>query len=219
MAKNSKNQDTIGDSQELAIAIEQLTDELRAALQSIDELRDDVVWAVRNLIGNLPPQPPTILSSMPADPTAADWPDRLNRFSSNGDPEPLPTLSARAFIWPDDSAERARFCCESPELEWTGDSDDPSIVCAACGEIVAVLPESRTERQIQDVMARYQASLEAAACDQATNYNPEIVCNNCGDVVTEQGNLISCSSTDVVAEHQLPAELPVDQHQQGTLFQ
>lgn len=157
------------DAGALQSLVEQLTDELVVVREALDELREEVAWSLRNLMDNLPPQPPTILSSMPADPTAQNWAERLNRFSGNGDSYPLPTLSARAFSSPEGTAVRIRFCCERPELEWVGDADDPSIVCAACGEIVAVLPESRTDRQIREVMARHQAAVESTAFNQATS--------------------------------------------------
>lgn len=45
------------------------------------------------------------------------------------------------------------YCCESPELQWSGEPDAPSVVCRACGYVVAEYgevvddrPEERSER-------------------------------------------------------------------------
>jgi len=50
MAKAPSNKITSGDIQDLAVAVEQLTEETRLLRMSLDELRDDVVWAARQIL-------------------------------------------------------------------------------------------------------------------------------------------------------------------------
>ena len=64
MVKAPSNRLTAGDIQDLAIAVEQLTEETRLLRISLDELRDDVVWAARQVLatgyevtGTPPPAP------------------------------------------------------------------------------------------------------------------------------------------------------------------
>jgi len=33
--------------------------------------------------------------------------------------------------------EHVEYCCDSPKLEWDGDPDAPSVICASCGFVVA----------------------------------------------------------------------------------
>jgi len=71
------------DADELISAVHELRDELRVVRQVIDELREVVDYLSRNpvddrwrMTGNLP------VSSMPADPCADDFGDRLNAVPS-----------------------------------------------------------------------------------------------------------------------------------------
>lgn len=64
MAKAPSNKITAGDIQDLAVAVEQLTEETRLLRMSLDELRDDVIWAARQVLatgyqaaGTSPPAP------------------------------------------------------------------------------------------------------------------------------------------------------------------
>ncbi len=113
------------------------------------------------------------LTSCAADPTAEDFAEHLNAFTPADLPpekrpplpgtatevfedgssievstNPPPPLSTRQFHH-GETAPAIPFCCAKPELEWVGDHDDPEIVCARCGETVAVSPDaSRPRREL-----------------------------------------------------------------------
>jgi hypothetical protein len=86
----------------IADAVEKLAGEVEVLRGVIDRLQDDLAWALNNdaFAGNnrhREPCPPMHITSMPRDPLASDWHERLNRFR----PEDLPDLDDD-----DDGAER-----------------------------------------------------------------------------------------------------------------
>lgn len=109
-----------GDIQDLAVAVEQLTEETRTLRQSIDDLRDDVVWAARQclaagyeVMGKPPPAP--------VDPLAPD-------ADLHQPQAPRPSR---------DETDSAEYCCDCPRLTWNGNPDAPGIACENCGYVVA----------------------------------------------------------------------------------
>jgi len=110
-----------GSTTELAITVEQLTEETRLLRMSLDEPRDDVVWAARQVLAVGDSIVPGQLRRQ-HDPLAPD-----SRASDN-------SLAAPAAI---DEAEDATYCCETPALRWNGDPDYPGIACDNCGYVVA----------------------------------------------------------------------------------
>lgn len=120
-------------------------DELSAIREALDGIRDDVAWWLRNHRQEqwLPVQP---ITSMPLDPLAQDWAERLNKVTAadlpdNASPNrperlqrsqpPRPTRAAEGL---DDETQ---FCCEAPDLQWTGNAHVPGVACMNCGYIVA----------------------------------------------------------------------------------
>ncbi len=108
-----------GEASDLSIAVEQLAEEVRVLRQAVDELRDDVVWAARQVLGagyEASGQPPP----RPVDPLAPD-----------ADPQPDCTPAAI------EASDENQYCCDSPHLTWHGSPDAPGIACENCGFIVA----------------------------------------------------------------------------------
>lgn len=103
---------------QLAISVTQLTEEVRILRMAIDELRDDVVWAARQVlttgyqVSGKPPPPPR-------DPLAPDADYVLPR-----------TQVAEV-------SDELLYCCDSPALAWHGPTDAPGIACTNCGYLVA----------------------------------------------------------------------------------
>jgi len=121
---------TSGDVQDLAVAVEQLTEETRLLRMSLDELRDDVVWAARQVLaagyqatGSAPP--------VPGDPLARD----LGPSQPRSRPESLTVEHAMDRVTEGD--EGAPYCCDRPRLAWNGDPDAPGVACENCGYVVA----------------------------------------------------------------------------------
>ncbi|HEX3659368.1 MAG TPA: hypothetical protein VHV55_26505 [Pirellulales bacterium] len=121
MGKVPSNKVTAGDIQDLAIAVEQLHEETRLLRMAIDELRDDVVWAARQVLATgyhaagMPPPPPR-------DPLAPD----------------MPVAAPRERESPaNESIESGPYCCDRPKLRWNGDPDSPGVACGSCGYIIA----------------------------------------------------------------------------------
>ena len=109
-----------GEAKELPVAVVQLSEEVRVLRQAVDELRDDVVWAARQVLAagyEVSEQPPP----RPVDPLAPD-----------ADCQPDRTAVQRETV-----SESPAYCCESPCLLWRGVADAPGIVCGCCGFVVA----------------------------------------------------------------------------------
>jgi hypothetical protein len=120
MAKQVKN--ATSELPDLAVAVEHLTEEVRILRQSLDELRDDVVWAARQVLAAGESIAPGQLRRQ-YDPLAPD--------------ASTPDAIAAADIRPAEGSNAAEYCCDAPRLTWNGDPDYPGIACANCGYIVA----------------------------------------------------------------------------------
>ena len=121
MAKVHSNKLTAGDIQDLAVAVEQLTEETRLLRMSLDELRDDVVWAARQVLAAGDMVAPGFLSGRQRDPFVPNA-DLQNGHRSS------PAINA---------AESKDYCCDEPRLTWSGDPDARVVACENCGYIVA----------------------------------------------------------------------------------
>jgi hypothetical protein len=227
-----------GEGNDVAEAVSNLRDEINVLRQAIDELRDDVMWAVRNALA--PHEPPFQLTSMPLNPTAPGFGERINAIrpsdlpaeavpnerkpeTAAGEPEvtvaeddpeievsdnPPPTLSVRQFNIDPEHVPSIPYCCVKPELEWVGEHDDPSIVCAHCCETVAVLhdnslrgsrdnqtpapisttslPENQNEEAEQLEYCCAEPSLQWHGDPDA----PGIACAHCGYLIAEAGQVL-----------------------------
>ena len=73
----------------LTAAVEKLTDTVHVLGQILDDLRDDFAWALQNSepLPRVPGNPP--LTSMPKDPLAKNFGERLNRFTTDDLPDEL----------------------------------------------------------------------------------------------------------------------------------
>jgi len=219
------NEDDTG----LAEAVLSLQDEIHTLRISIDELRDDVVWAVRNALASTP-NAPFQLTSMPCDPTAADFGAGVNKLRpSDLPPELLPagyqpagepasagpvvtvaeddppvqmsdnppsTLSVRQFNIDVEQAPAIPYCCVKPELEWVGEHDDPSIVCAYCGETVAVLHDGPMMRPgSQGIEEPHPATAEPITPDPVeTDLAPQTAAAETAGESTDEGSEYCCTS-------------------------
>jgi predicted phage gp36 major capsid-like protein len=77
--------------EEFRQAIEELRQELRVLRESIDELTVEVQWGNRNQeVREAPREPLRRITSMPVDPCADDWAERLNRLRPEDLPAELP---------------------------------------------------------------------------------------------------------------------------------
>lgn len=82
IAKTADEQDAI---QRIADAVEKLAGEVEMLRGIVDRLQDDFAWALNNdAFGRdnpyREPGPPMHITSMPLDPLATDWHERVNRF-------------------------------------------------------------------------------------------------------------------------------------------
>ena len=81
----------------LIAAVERLTDEVRVLRDAVDELAGGVRWAARNdkLSG-----PVFVLTSMPRDPAAPNWAERVNNVPAQDLAEQRSDGSSRqAQLW------------------------------------------------------------------------------------------------------------------------
>ena len=78
--------------EELILAIEHLTEQVRLLGNIIDDLTSELQWHNRNPTTEHPP--PFVLTSLPADPTTRDW--RVNAVGAEPVSEgPAPTAASR----------------------------------------------------------------------------------------------------------------------------
>ena len=75
MTKAVQSEITGAHIEQLTEQVSRLTDALRVVKDAIDDLRDDLEYAVRN---KQPLPPPLHITSMPHDPTVPDFHARLN---------------------------------------------------------------------------------------------------------------------------------------------
>jgi hypothetical protein len=127
----------------LTAALEDVRDDLTDIRRVVDDIHGDMEWATRNRQTD-EWRPIQSITSMPLDPLAADWAERLNRFTAADILQPrslaAPVTASTAADRPaedNDDAEQLVFCCESPHLIWTGHPDYPGVGCANCGYVVA----------------------------------------------------------------------------------
>jgi hypothetical protein len=77
---------------ELTATVEKLTQEVRVLRDTIDELREDLRWAINNREEfRCQPRHVVHITSMPLDPLAKDFGKRVNRFTAKD----LPNESAQ----------------------------------------------------------------------------------------------------------------------------
>lgn len=129
------------DGQDARATLE-LAQELRGIREVLDEIREDITWAIRNVVGERPAwRPIQPLTSMPLDPLVPDFGARVNRLTAADLPDELQPPEGRpsASTNRDSSQplEQPTYCCDDPRLEWLGDPDSPAIVCANCAFVVA----------------------------------------------------------------------------------
>lgn len=117
-------------------------EELTAIREALDEIRGDIAWWINNHRGDqwLPVQP---VSTLPTD---ADVSPRNGQCTDDS----LPTTQRHARTPPpqqpsttssatpnEDLDDDIHFCCQAPDLQWTGDPHFPGVACMHCGYIVA----------------------------------------------------------------------------------
>jgi hypothetical protein len=112
-------------ARDLSVAVEQLHEEIRILRTAIDELRDDVVWAARQVLAAGYDLNPSEMPVRPLDPLA---PDAEQRY------RPATVMNSQQSP---ESSGGLGYCCENPRLGWTGDPESPGIECQHCGYLVA----------------------------------------------------------------------------------
>ncbi len=118
-------------------------EELAAIREALDGIREDLDWWLKNHRREqwTPMQP---ITSMPIDPLAPGWAERVNKFTADDLPENTATKRSAERRSPDKPSTTAdgiddetEFCCETPDLQWTGDPQFPGVACQNCGYTVA----------------------------------------------------------------------------------
>ena len=181
----ASNDGDLRSSERLAGSIEQLSDDINGLMQiveegtllkeliteivtlrsAIDDIRAEIEWASRNLMqarGTETSVPP--VSSMPVDPCDPQWAAKLNAVSArphtsdSAEPAFDPPNERAATPQDEAVAESPVYCCAQPRLAWQDDPETPSVVCQACGYVVAEygnLVDGRADQQ--DAFHRPQA--------------------------------------------------------------
>lgn len=117
-------------------------EELAALRDALDGIRRDIDWWINNHRPEqwLPVQP---ITTMPAAAVASLPNHQRNTVPSvearthpraTSTPEPRPHTAAGPVESCDDETQ---FCCDAPDLQWTGDPQFPGVACMNCGYMVA----------------------------------------------------------------------------------
>ncbi len=119
MADKTEKRITEGDVHDLAVVVRELVEEARLLRMSLDELRDDVIWAARQVLatgyqisGTPPPAPRDPLApDMPASsvksvpPTIDQATDRRSETTGVGPQQPTPNMpppgNTQGTLWTD----------------------------------------------------------------------------------------------------------------------
>lgn len=127
--------------EDIAGAIRDLAEEVRVLRQAVDELREEVQYGVRNLVGQ--PVPPRTPAPTPAtvQVDAEQFGKAIQRLG-DGVPERLSRretvhVEAETLAEAMEGVEELVYCCAQPKLVWYGDPDRPGIACENCGFPVA----------------------------------------------------------------------------------
>jgi hypothetical protein len=91
-------------------AVETVAEQLQVLREVIDEIREEFQWAIRNDRLRCPGQVVHV-TSMPADPCAEDWAERVNRLTA----EDLPSDDASAEPRAESSGQRSLFSSPADE--------------------------------------------------------------------------------------------------------
>jgi hypothetical protein len=86
----------------IVAALDRLREELTVVRQVLDEIREEMEWANRNpRESDQLPMMPRRITSMPLDPCAPDWAERVNRYSAADLPvelrDPTPPQQGELF--------------------------------------------------------------------------------------------------------------------------
>ena len=179
MAKASRSRPGSDTEDPIVAALDRMTEEVRVLRQVIDELREEIQWAARNVVGEpLPRLPTRRITSMPLDPTCDDFAERLNALTPADLPPNTPAMTAPTdrgvLAEPPAKASRTAeatesvdglaYCCDKPELKWYGDPESPGIECANCQFPVAQEGEILCWRSTDEVHeSKEQADAPAEA--------------------------------------------------------
>jgi hypothetical protein len=115
--------------------LQEIVKETRTLISAIDDIRSEIEWIARNLSRARPQEPVQPITSMALDPCDPAWAAKLSTSSS----EDVSTESPADSIPPteESAVESLVYCCKAPRLSWQGDPYSPSVVCEACGYVVA----------------------------------------------------------------------------------
>ena len=172
MAKATRSRPGSESEDSIVAALDRMTEEVRVLRQVVDELREEIQWAARNVVGETPPRLPTRrITSMPLDPTCDDFAERVNALTPADLPPETPATTAptaRGVVAvpsteahhtseTTESVNELAYCCDKPDLKWYGVPESPGIECANCqfpvahdGDIVCWRGAEEADRPQED---------------------------------------------------------------------
>lgn len=115
-------------------------EELTAIREALDGIRQDIDWWINNHPRDqwLPVQPVTSVPAHLFAPANDSRSSNLPATHEAARATPTPKPRSQTSTAPNDSPNaEAQFCCDAPDLQWTGDPHFPGVACMNCGYIVA----------------------------------------------------------------------------------
>lgn len=191
MAKSSRTKPGSESDSAIAAAIDRLTEEVRVLRQTVDELREEVQWGVRNALD--PPQerlPARRITSLPLDPCAEDFAERVNALT----PEDLPPEVRQATSQPSIRVDAQQFEHALDKLATEKGQPKPNV-----GETITA-----TAEQIERAMEGVEQLMYCCAQPNLQWYGepeaPGISCANCNHLVAHEGDILCWRGDEETAE-------------------
>lgn len=126
---------------DIAGAVRDLAEEVRVLRQAVDELREEVQYGVRNLLGQPSPARNDRTSPRSVRADAVQFGEAIRRLGDDVEEglsqDGSARVEAEAFAKATEGVEELVYCCDQPKLTWYGDPERPGIACENCGFPVA----------------------------------------------------------------------------------
>ena len=176
--------------QQLLDALGTLAEEVRVLREAVDELREEVRYGVRNLLDpDTSAGQPRRITSMPADPVAPDFADRVNRFR----PEDLPPDSGG-------DSNGHTVLVDGEQFDAAIERLGPDVADALSRGETVPIEASRLADAMEDVEQLVYCCEQPKLQWYGDPDRPGISCANCGFPVAHEADILCWRGGDETAE-------------------
>jgi hypothetical protein len=176
MAKRrASNEKRAEGESEAAAAVDRLTDNVRVVWQTLDEIRDDLQWALRNVAQAAEVLRPMRVTSMALDPRDPEWGSKLNALRPE-DVAPEPAEGTKVTVDAEQFNDALDILVRSGKVRVEGER-----VTLTAGDFASAMES--VDRLV------YCCENPALVWDGPPEA-PNVLCRSCGYVVAEYGEVV-----------------------------